>query len=512
MNHQQLAEDLKTRIHAAESGGQAKYHERNRLQDKLFVRDRIRLVLDDNSPWIEDGALARTLEADLPGDAIVTGVGMIHGKQVAIIANDSTVKAGAWGRVTVQKILRMQDLALRSRIPVIYMQDSAGARLDEQFSIFLDRNHAGKIFYNQIQMSGVIPQVCVLFGPSPAGAAYLPAFCDFVVMVEGHSSCYIGSPRMAEMVTGERVSMEQLGGARMHCSQSGLGDYLAANEEKALGEVREFLSFMPWHWEEEPPHKAAQSPASQKPLEEIVPSSQNAIFDMQEVIDALVDNNSWLELKALFARELIVGLARLGGRVVGVVANQPKVKGGVLFPDSADKGAWFIQLCTAYGIPLLFLQDISGFMVGSAVERQGIIRRGAKMLSALGQSTIPRISVLVRKAYGAGYTAMAGASFQSDSVIALPTAKAAIMGPEAAVNAIYYNKIQELAENDRESFIAEKRAVYDSELDIMHGASEFFIDAVVPGERLRTELIERFSIASRKVAVPVSRRSMVIRG
>ncbi|PSR34732.1 MAG: carboxylase [Sulfobacillus benefaciens] len=512
MTHQQLAEALKTRIHAAERGGPTKYHERNRLQEKLFVRERIRLVLDNDSPWIEDGALARTLDADLPGDAIVTGVGVIHGKQVAIIANDSTVKAGAWGRVTVQKILRMQDLALRSRIPVIYMQDSAGARLDEQFSIFLDRNHAGKIFYNQIQMSGVIPQVCVLFGPSPAGAAYLPAFCDFVVMVDGHSSCYIGSPRMAEMVTGERASMEQLGGARMHCSQSGLGDYLAANEEEAVAKVREFLNFMPWHWEEEPPRQAAQFPISQKPLEEIVPASQSAVFDMQEVIDALVDGNSWLELKALFARELIVGLARIGGRVVGVVANQPKVKGGVLFPDSADKGAWFIQLCTAYGIPLLFLQDISGFMVGSAVERQGIIRRGAKMLSALGQSVVPRISVLVRKAYGAGYMAMAGASFQSDSVIALPTAKAAIMGPEAAVNAIYYNKIQELPEKDRERFTEEKRAEYDSELDIMHGASEFFIDAVVPGERLRAELIERFNIASRKIAVSVPRRSMVIRG
>lgn len=512
LTHQALDRDLKARLDAARRGGHSKYHERNRQQGKLFVRDRIRLLLDQNSPWSEDGALARTLDANLPGDAIVTGVGHVGGRPVAVIGNDSTVKAGAWGRVTVQKILRMQEWARRSRIPLIYMQDSAGARLDEQFDIFLDRQHAGKIFYNQVQLSGVIPQICVLFGPSPAGAAYLPAFCDLVVMVDKHASSYIGSPRMVEMVTGEKVEMEALGGARMHCETSGLGDLLVATEEEAIQLVQRFLGYLPASWTDVAPVMTARAPAAGRPIEDIVPAAENMVFDMTEVVGALVDADSFFELKPLYARELVVGLARLGGRAIGIVANQPKVKGGVLFPDSADKGAWFIQLCHAYNLPLLFLQDISGFMVGSAVERQGIIRRGAKMLSALGQATCPRISVLVRKAYGAGYMAMSGASFQADAVLALPTAKTAIMGPQAAINAIYYNKIQELPEGEREAFVAARRADYEAELDVLHGASEFFIDAVVSADTLRDELLHRFETLARKEQTILPRRTMVIRG
>lgn len=513
MTHRELAHDIRARIEKAQQGGHPKYHERNAQQGKLFVRDRIRLLLDAESPWVEDGILARTLDAeDLPADAVVTGTGILGGRPVAVIANDSTVKAGAWGRVTVQKILRMQDLAATARIPLVYMQDSAGARLDEQFDIFLDRGHAGKIFYNQIQMSGVIPQVCILFGPSPAGAAYLPAFCDLVVMVDGHASSFIGSPRMVEMVTGERVDMETLGGARMHCSVSGLGDLLAASEAEAISLVQKFLSYLPSSWTEPTPVMPPTEPIFTRHIEEIVPAEENVAFDMQEVIRVLVDGHSFFELKPLYAKELIVGLGSLQGHVVGILANQPQVKGGILFPDSADKGAWFIQLCHAYEIPMLFLQDISGFMVGTHVERQGIIRHGAKMLSALAEATVPRIAVLVRKAYGAGYMAMSGASFQTDAVLALPTAKTAIMGPEAAINAIYYNKIQELVGAAREEFIATKRAEYDAELAVLHGASEFFIDAVVPGDLLRNELIYRFQILARKHDTNIPRRTLVIRG
>lgn len=512
MTHHQLAEGLRERLKKARAGGHPQYHQRNREQGKLFVRERIRRLIDPASGWVEDGLLARTLEADLPADGVVTGIGTVGGRDVAVIANDSTVKAGAWGRVTVQKILRMQDLALKAQIPLIYMQDSAGARLDEQFDIFLDRHHAGKIFFNQIQMSGVIPQICILFGPSPAGAAYLPAFCDLVVMVEGHASAFIGSPRMVQMVTGEQVSMEELGGARMHCTASGLGDVLVSSEEQAIAAVQRFLTYLPSSWTERPPAMVGQAPRSGRPLDEIVPAQENAVYDMAEVIDALVDAHSFFELRSLFARELMVGLARLDGRAIGVVANQPKVKGGVLFGDSADKGAWFIALCHAYNLPLLFLQDVSGFMVGTAVERQGIIRRGAKMLAALGNAGVPRISVLVRKAYGAGYMAMSGAPFQTDAVLALPTAKTGIMGPDAAVNAVYYNKIQALAESERAAFVAARRAEYEENLGVMRGASEFFIDAVVPGESLREELVQRFRVLERKRATPVNRRTMVIRG
>ncbi|PSR23927.1 MAG: carboxylase [Sulfobacillus acidophilus] len=512
MTHAELSQALFTRLKQAQQGGPQKYHDRLHEQGKLGVRERIGRFLDPDSPWMEDGLLARTLDEGLPGDAVVTGVGIMQNRPVAIIANDPTVKAGAWGRVTVQKILRMQDLALKAKVPLVYMQDSAGARLDEQFDIFLDRRHAGKIFYNQIQMSGVIPQVCILFGPSPAGAAYLPAFCDLVIMVDGHSSSFIGSPRMAEMATGEKVSMEDLGGARMHCMQSGLGDLLAVAEEEAIGLATQFLTYLPNSWEEEAPVAASRPPASALTVEEIVPAEQNVPYDVHDLIAALVDEASFMELKPLFAPELVVGLARLDGRVLGVLANQPKVKGGVLFSDSADKGAWFVQLCHAYGVPLLFLQDVSGFMVGSAVERQGIIRHGAKMLSAVASVTVPRIAVLVRKAYGAGYMAMSGASFQTDMVLALPTAKTAIMGPEAAINAVYFNKIQELHGDERAAFITAKRAEYESRLDILNGASEFFVDAVIPGSCLREELIFRFGLLHNTREAYMPKRTMVIRG
>jgi acetyl-CoA carboxylase carboxyltransferase component len=512
MTHAELSQALLARLKKAKQGGPQKYHERLHLQGKLGARERIAFFLDGDSPWMEDGLLARTLDEGLPGDAVVTGVGVMQGRPVAIIANDPTVKAGAWGRVTVQKILRMQDLALKAKIPLVYMQDSAGARLDEQFDIFLDRRHAGKIFYNQIQMSGVIPQVCILFGPSPAGAAYLPAFCDLVIMVDGHSSSFIGSPRMAEMATGEKVTMEELGGARMHCTQSGLGDLLAGSEEEALRLTCQFLGYLPNSWDEEPPVAESRPPVSGPAVEDIVPAGQNVPYDVHRLIAVLMDEGSFMELKPLFAPELVVGLARLDGRVLGILANQPKVKGGVLFSDSADKGAWFVQLCHAYGVPLLFLQDVSGFMVGSAVERQGIIRHGAKMLSAVASATVPRIAVLIRKAYGAGYMAMSGASFQTDMVLALPTAKTAIMGPEAAINAVYFNKIQELQGGERAAFVAAKRAEYEERLDVLNGASEFFLDAVVPGASLREELIFRFALLRSKREAAVLRRTMVIRG
>lgn len=512
VTHDELSRALAERIARAKEGGLQKYREKQREQGKLFVRERIRHLIDPDSRWLEDGILARALESGLAADGVVTGIGQVKGRPAAIIASDSTVKAGAWGRVTVQKILRMQDNAAKLRMPLIYMQDSAGARLDEQFFIFLDRHHAGRIFYNQIQLSGVIPQICILFGPSPAGAAYLPAFSDVVIMVEGQSSCYIGSPRMAEMAIGEKVTMQALGGARMHCTQSGLGDLLVSSEIEAIAACRRVLDYLPSHWQAPLPVRESRPPALNRAIEDIVPADHHAVFDMTDLILAIVDGDSWFELKPLFAPELVVGLARLQGEVIGVVANQPKVKGGVLFVDSPDKGAWFVQLCNAYGIPLLFLQDISGFMVGSAVERQGIIRHGAKMLAAVGQATVPRVSVLVRKAYGAGYLAMSGASFQADYVMALPTAQAAIMGPEAAVNAVYYNKIQELGEADRPAFIAQKRREYEADLDILKGASEFFIDAVIPGAMLREELVGRFGLLKSKDTAPLPRRTTVIRG
>ena len=503
--------DLLQRIEAIQRGGHEKYHQKLREEGKLFARERLARLLDPGS-LVEDGLLARAVDEGLPADAVVTGTGTLGGRPVAVMANDMTVKAGAWGRLTIQKIQRIQEIARDAALPMLYLVDSAGARLDEQFDIFVGRHHAGRIFHNQIQLSGVVPQVCVLLGPSPAGAAYMPAFCDLVIMVDGHASAYLGSPRMSEMATGEKVTMEEMGGARMHCSVSGLGDVLAATEEEALALVARYLEYMPRSWSEAPAAAPAREPAAGRPIDELIPPQQNRVFDMYRVIDRLVDEGSFFEIKRLFAPELVTGLARLDGRVIGIVANQPKVKGGVLFGDSSDKGARFVWLCNAFNIPLLFLADVPGFMIGSQVERQGIIRHGAKMLFAVAEATVPKICVVVRKAYGAGYMAMSGASFLPDACIALPTAKLAIMAPEPAVNAIHLNTIQALEGEARQAFIREKRREYEEKIDLYRLASEFFIDAVVPGRALREELIRRFGAWAAKPRRPVRRWNGVIPG
>ena len=329
-------------------------------------------------------------------------------------------------------------------------------------------------------------------------------------MVDKNASMYLGSPRMAEMVIGEKVSLEEMGGARMHCSVSGCGDFLAKNEEEAISLARRYLSYFPANYAEKPPVEPGKSPAaSARKISEIVPDHQNVPFDMLQVIEAIVDEGSFFEVKKLFARELITGLARLNGRPVGIIANQSKVKGGVLFVDSADKAARFITLCDAFHIPLLFLADVPGFMIGTQVERAGIIRHGAKMIAAMSEATVPKISVIVRKAYGAGLYAMAGPAFEPDCCLALPTAQIAVMGPEAAVNAVYRNKIEELSEPERTKFVMEKREEYQKDIDIYRLAHELIVDDIVHPDRLREELILRFEAYSSKQKVFSERKHPV---
>lgn len=492
-----LDEHLKAKEAKIKEGGAPKYHEQAAKQGKLFVRDRVRLLVDPDS-FVEDGLFANNLASDLPADGVVTGLGKVKGRPVAIMANDSTVKAGSWGARTVEKILRIQETAEKLRVPLLYLVDSAGARITDQVEMFPGRRHAGRIFYNEVKLSGLIPQVCLLFGPSAAGGAYIPAFCDIVIMVEGNASMYLGSPRMAEMVIGEKVTLEEMGGARMHCSVSGCGDVLVKSEEEAIQVAQRYLSYLPQHCREAAPAAAPVGPAPGREIAEIIPSNQNAPFQMYELIDRIVDGGSFFEIKKLFAPELITGFARLNGRTVGVVANQPRVKGGVLFVDSADKAARFVWLCDAYGIPLLFLSDVPGFMIGTAVERQGIIRHGAKMVAAISEATVPKICVVLRKAYGAGLYAMAGPAFEPDCTLALPTASIAVMGPEAAVNAVFANKIAEKPEHERQAFVERLRAEYREDIDIYRLASELIVDAIIPFDRLRSELVARFELYGTK--------------
>jgi acetyl-CoA carboxylase carboxyltransferase component len=485
--------DLHKRVETIKGGGAPKYHEKLKQEEKLFARDRLRLLLDPGFE-IEDAQFANCLESDLPGDGVVTGVGQIEGRTACFMANDSTVKAGSWGWRTVEKIIRIQETAAKLRVPLLYLVDSAGARITDQIEMFPGRRGAGRIFHNQVQLSGYIPQICLLFGPSAAGGAYIPAFCDLVIMNEGRASMYLGSPRMAEMVIGEKVTLEEMGGARMHCSVSGCGDILVKSEEEAIRLCKDYLRFMPANCDQTPPAlPAVEAAVHQKSIEELIPDKENLPFDVYEVIDRIVDAGSFFEIKKLFAAELVVGFARLGGRAVGILANQPKVKGGVLFGDSADKGARFMWLCNAFNIPLLFLADVPGFMIGTKVERAGIIRSGAKMISAMAGADVPKISVVLRKAYGAGLYAMCGPAFDPDACLALPTACIAVMGPEAAVNAVYYNKIMELPEGERAAFVEQKRKEYKKDVDIYRLASELVIDGIVSGSNLRQELINRFN-------------------
>ncbi|HEX6489114.1 MAG TPA: acyl-CoA carboxylase subunit beta [Candidatus Dormibacteraeota bacterium] len=493
----------------ARRGGQ-RYLPKLREQNKLTVRERLDLLLDAGS-WVEDGLYANALADDLPADGVVTGLGQIAGRTAAIMANDPTVKAGSWGARTVEKIIRIQEAALRLRVPLLYLVDSAGARITDQIEMFPGRRHAGRIFFNEVQMSGVVPQICLLFGPSAAGGAYIPAFCDVVIMVEGNASMYLGSPRMVEVVVGEKVTLEELGGARMHCTDSGCGDFLVKDDGEAIEVAKRYFGYFPQNFRELPAIVEPRDAAAGRPLVELVPTEANRGYDMRKVIQAIVDEGSWLEVKQLFAKELLVGLARLGGRAVGILANQPMQKGGVLFNDSSDKAARFIWLCDAFNIPLLFLADVPGFMIGTDVERRGIIRHGAKMITAVSEATVPRISVIVRKAYGAGLYAMSGPAFDPDCTLALPSAQIAVMGPAPAVNAVFYNKLMELPEGpDRDARRAELEAEYNQDVDLFKLASNLIVDQVVAPEDLRAELIARFGAyatryqprAERKHGVP----------
>ena len=501
-------EQLQTEVERIRKGGHAKAHEKNAEAGKLFTRERIRLLVDEGS-FVEDGLFANALHKELPADGVVTGTATVGGRPVALMANDSTIKAGSWGARTVEKIIRIQEVAMRMKIPMLYLVDSAGARITDQLDMFPGRRHAGTIFHMEVALSGLVPQVCLLFGPSAAGGAYIPAFCDVVMMIEGNASMYLGSPRMAEMVIGEKISLEDLGGARMHCSISGCGDFLCKTEAEAIELCKTYLGYFPLHCEDALPVRDSKPVAAKaKPLGDLVPKDINTAFQMKDFIEGLVDEGSFLEIKKLYAGEIITGLARMDGKPVGIVANQPRVKGGVLFVDSADKATRFITLCDAFGIPLIFLSDVPGFMIGSAVEKQGIIRHGAKMISAMASCSTPRFCVVVRKAYGAGLYAMSGPGFDPDATIALPTASIAVMGAEAAVNAVFANKIADKPEEERAAYIQALRDEYNEDVDLKRLGANLHVDAIVDPSGLRSELITRLSRARRRESWPVKRRSV----
>ena len=445
-------EDLKSRRKKnLAMGGEekiAKQHQRG----KLTVRERIDLLFDAGT-FVELGLLAQARDGseDTPADGVVTGHGDVDGRQVWVVAYDFTVMAGSMGAVGEQfKAARVRDLALRYRKPIVWLLDSAGARIQEASgSTFAG---TGWLFADQVVMSGVIPQVAAMLGPCAAGTAYIPGLADFVPMVKETSSMALGGARLVKAATGEEVTDHDMGGSQVHCYESGVGDNEVEDDRDCIAAVRRFLSYLPSSNSEQPPFEGTGDPPDRlvAGLEKIVPVNPRTAYDVKKVIRAVFDEDSWFEIKPTWAKNIVIGFARAGGRAVGVVANQPMQKGGVLDSDAADKAARFIRMCDAFNVPLVYLMDVPGFMVGSQVEKDGIIRHGAKMLYATAEATVPKVTVIMRKAYGAGYYVMNGKGYLPDTIVAWPLAEISVMGPEGAVN-IIFNKQIEAASNPEET-------------------------------------------------------------
>ena len=490
-------------------GGPEKYKEQLPEQGKHFVRDRIDLWFNseqssagsqtqsgnDDGFLFEDGTFAE-FDADdrLPADAMITGGAEFEGRDVHFMANDYTVKRGSMAAKGVEKFLRMQQRALKTAKPVLYLMDSSGGRIDQQTGFFANREGIGKYYYNHSMLSGRVPQICVLYGPCIAGAAYTPVFADFTIMVRDMSAMAIASPRMVQMVTGEEISMEDLGGPDVHARHSGSADLVADDEEHARELVAQLISYLPDNSDEKPPKTEGTTPTkSPKDIDSVIPQAPNRGYDMTTLIDCVVDAGSWFELQPEFGPEILTGFARIDGRPVGIVANQPAQRAGAIFPDAAQKAAEFIWKCDAFNVPLLYLADTPGFMAGSGVEKEAILEKGKKMIYATSSATVPKQCVVVRKAYGAGIYAMSGPAYDPESTIALPSGEIAIMGPEAAINAVYARKLAEIDdEEEREQKEQELRQEYREDIDVHRMASEVVIDEIVPPSTLRRELQNRF--------------------
>ena len=447
-----LVGDLGERKARAVAMGGEQLVERQHSLGKLTVRERLDLLLDADS-WVEYGLLADHMDAGLgdrylAADGAVTGIGEIGGRQVAIAAYDFTVMAGSMGRVGEDKIARMRAHALRQRIPFVWLLDSAGARIQSTSgSTFAG---AGALFREQVAMSGVVPMVAAMLGHCAAGTAYIPALADFVPMVKGTSSMALGGRHLVKAAVGEDVTEEEMGGSAVHTKVSGVADLEVGSDEECLTVVREYLSFFPQHNGDAPPERLSADPIDRRAEElyDIVPTAPRRAYDMRKVAQAIVDDGEVFWIKPEWAKNVVTGLARIDGRSIGLIGNQPMVLGGALDVNAADKAARFVWLCDAFNIPLVFLHDVPGFIVGSAVEKQGIIRHGAKMLFAVSEATVPKISVVLRKSYGAGYFVMNGLAYEADYIVAWPTAEIAVMGPDGAVNIIHRRTLEAIEDDD----------------------------------------------------------------
>jgi len=510
-----LVEDLHTRRAQIKLGGGQEKIDKQHERDKLTARERIALLIDTHPGTPHDGGQAgqstfvelgihgrphsaqRAMDGvEAPADGVITGYGKIDGRLAAVCAYDFTVMAGSMGMTGEFKVGRLRELALTKRIPFIWLLDSAGARVQEAAGAMFAGS--GHLFREEVVMSGVIPQVAALMGPCAAGTAYIPGLADFVPMVKGRGSMALAGPHLVRAAVGEDVTQEELGGSRVHCRKSGVGDLEVASDEECIDAVKQYLSFMPQNCEERPPVRPVSDPIdrAEEELLDVLPESNRKPYDMYEVIRRIVDDGDIFDMKGQWAKTIITCFARFGGRPAGIVANQPKQLGGILDNDSADKAARFVNLCNAFGIPLVFIQDVPGFMVGTKVEAEGIIRHGAKMLYAVANATVPKITLITRKAYGAGYYVMCGRAYEPDLIVAWPSAEISVMGAEGVVE-IAFRKAVDAAE-DPEAKKAELIENFKKMFDVYIAAGNDLIDDVIDPRETRATICRGLEMAENK--------------
>ncbi|HZU61755.1 MAG TPA: acyl-CoA carboxylase subunit beta [Solirubrobacteraceae bacterium] len=509
-----LVEDLRLRREQIKLGGGPEKIEAQHAQEKLTARERLALLIDPET-FVELGIQGRphfsqrAMEGrEAPADGVITGYGKVDGRLVAVAAYDFTVMAGSMGMTGEMKVARLRELALGKRIPMVWLLDSAGARIQEAVgSLFAG---SGALFREEVVMSGVVPQVAALMGPCAAGTAYIPGLADFVPMVRGRGSMALAGPHLVRAAVGEDVTQEELGGSRVHCRRSGVGDLEVADDQECIARIKEYLSFFPSNCEQPAPLKPTADPMDRgdEELLDILPESNRKPYDMYEVIRRIVDDGEYFDIKPQFAKTIITCLARFGGRPAGIVANQPRHLGGILDNDSSDKAARFINLCNAFNIPLVYLMDVPGFMVGTKVEEAGIIRHGAKMLYATANATVPKITVVLRKAYGAGYYVMCGRAYEPDLIVAWPSAEISVMGAEGAVEIIFRKQVQEAEDPQakRQELIENFRKI----IDVYVAAGNAMIDDVIDPRETRATICRALELAQTKHVERPWKRSGVV--
>ncbi len=521
-----LVEDLAERRAKIRLGGGQEKIDRQHEKGALTARERIALLVDSDpgtgeSTFVELGihgkphTSQRAMDGvDAPADGVITGYGKVAGRLTAVCAYDFTVMAGSMGMTGEFKVTRLRELALTKRIPFVWLLDSAGARVQEAAGAMFAGS--GHLFREEVIMSGVIPQVAALLGPCAAGTAYIPGLADFVPMVKGRGSMALAGPHLVRAAVGEDVTQEELGGSRVHCRKSGVGDMEVASDEECIERIKQYLSFMPQNCESPVPIQAGGAGgAKSDPIDrgdeellDVLPESNRKPYDMYEVIRRIVNDGEIFDMKGQWAKTIITCFARFGGRPAGIVANQPKQLGGILDNDSADKAARFVNLCNAFGIPLVFIQDVPGFMVGTKVEAAGIIRHGAKMLYAVANATVPKITVITRKAYGAGYYVMCGRAYEPDLIVAWPSAEISVMGAEGVVE-IAFRKAVDAAE-DPAAKKAELVESFKKMFDVYIAAGNDLIDDVIDPRETRVTICRGLELAAgKKIERPWKKQGVV---